>query len=326
MVHHYEAIAKDDVDDITETLEKTKISKHVNLTRTFKDNPLVHYTQQLVVKKETLNLHRGETAKPILYVAKASSKDNSKTHLLAQGVCMSNETIWTDILTTKLFPEVSKSQNKTMDWVSEKSETKPNKTHFIRKPQTKYFGGHAEPQLISDIEDQFMKNSDAVVSMFIPPPNNKEDIYICGLEVFGPYDMCDDYNGNGKNKYNCVGKLLDFRKCHQNGQRSISKAIQEKLKGKFKGSKEDAFVVIYHTQSPYDKVDTYKAEDEDYRYGLSFSFDKCSFSRSKDFDDTYQLSQSKSLSTEPDVLYGYIHQLGDKAALYQTTSKRFCFC
>lgn len=127
--------------------------------------------------------------------------------MLAQGVCMSNETIWTDILTTKLFPEVSKSQNKTMDWVSEKSETKPNKTHFIRKPQTKYFGGHAEPQLISDIEDQFMKTL-MLLFQCLFPSNNKEDIYICGLEVFGPYDMCDDYNGNGKTNIIVLGNYL----------------------------------------------------------------------------------------------------------------------
>lgn len=61
---------------------------------------------------------------------------------------------------------------------------------------------------------------------------------MCGLEICGPYDMCDKHNGKGKNQYNCVGKLKDFRKKHLKGQSSISAAITAKLGDKFKGEKK----------------------------------------------------------------------------------------
>lgn len=299
-------------------LEESKPIHKYTLSR-FKNpsSPLIQYTQQLKANGETFDLNREETRKIMQEVIKVS---NYKTFLRAQGVCMSDDGYWSETFnSTQNFLGAYETSTQKMAWVSKGSEIKSNK-YYIR--ESKEYGGHAEPQFISDLEAAFNKNSDAVVKYFIPSTNNEENIYMCGLELFAPYDMCDAYNNEGNNKYDCIGKLLAFRKKHQSGQTSISRAIRDKLKDQFKGTKEDGFVVIYHANLPYNNVYTYKAEDEKYIRGLTFNSNNnlCQFHsgyfKSHCAKTIYQLSQYDSVDTEKDMLYGYIHNLADKKDTY----------
>lgn len=202
-----------------------------------------------------------------------------------------------------------------------------NDIYYIR--QSTCWGGHAESQLICDIEDAFSKNSDTIVKLFTPPSYNKDSIYMCGLEVFGTYDMCDIYNNKGNNKYNCVGKLQEFREKHQpngqEGQKSISKAIMDKLKRRFKGEEENAFVVIYHAQQPYNNVDTYYIynSNDEILYPVSYQYNNgfCIYSHhSEKFNDACSLSQREDMQIKPKHLYGYIHCLANKKIPYDEKS------
>ncbi|OJW54607.1 MAG: hypothetical protein BGO67_02790 [Alphaproteobacteria bacterium 41-28] len=278
----------------------------------------VYYTQQLAINGKIFNLNRWSTKNKIKYVSEASKTDYGKTHLLAQGICTSAATRWETNFTTAL---ISKSLSegdqvshldKEVDWVSHGSMAKSNESYYIRKSVN--FGGHAESQLISDLEDTFNKSSDAIVKLFMPPSYNEDNIYMCGLELFGPYDMCDAYNNEGNNRYDCVGQLQRFRGKHQQdgqeGQRSISCAIMDKLKGRFKGKQEDAFVIIYHSELPYDSVYTYYAYNGSgqgvcnlqYRYNAGF-FPSPVFS----LKTPSILLQNTILPIVPRHLYGYIH-------------------
>lgn len=315
----------DEIEEITKMAGKTAISNPLTLARYSGTAPLVKYTQKLTTKKSSLDTKRKSTIKSIKYVCKAASQDGNKTHILAQGICRGAVSTWPDPLTTINLPQNSKTSPKLLDWVSKESETNSDDKICIRKPEASGWGGHAEVQLIADLDDVFNMHRETFLELFLPPSDSTESIYMCGLELFGPYDMCDKYNDKGNNKYNCVGKLLDFRKKHQKGQKSISRAIRDKLKDRFKGEKEDAFVMIYHAQSPYVNVDSYSAENDEYLYSLQYVSDGCRFLRKKDFDDSYSLSQVANIDIEPDVLYGYIHQLADKTATYQESSHHFSF-
>jgi len=306
--------------------KKPKVTHPVTLVRVSDASPIVKYAQQLTTKGKILTLNRESTKKAIQYVRNASVKDGGKSNTLAQGFCRSENKTWDVPFTiTQSFLGVLETSCKKMVWVSQGSNANSDNNYFIRKPQTNYDGGHAEPQFIKDLEAAFTQNSEAVVKYFMPPADNKGDIYMCGLELFGPYDMCDIRDGKDPNKYDCVGKLLKFRKDHQKGQQSISKAIRDKLGDRFKGEREDAFVVIYHAQSPYNRIDSYKAEDDDSYYSLKFEFERYQFLRKKKFDDSYYLSQLTSIALEPDILYGYIHQIADKKANYYPKAHSFSF-
>jgi hypothetical protein len=318
----------EEVEELSNALKKKiKVSNPVTLSRVCNGSLTVSYTQQLASQGKELNLDRKSTRKAIQYVCDASAQDNFVTHLLAQGFCKGANSRWNDPFITNLrFPGIMENSNKKIDYVSNDSKAESNEICYIRKPQTPYWGGHAEPQLISDLKALFTQNSDAVVKLFTPPSKNTENVYMCGLEIFGPYDMCDKYNNEGQNKYDCVGQLLKFRTDHQEGQQSISKAIRHKLGNRFKGNKEDAFVVIYHAHSPYSNIDSYRAESEEYYHHLRFEFDGYSFLRKKNnFDNSYSLSQIESVDIKPNILYGYIHHLGNRKAIYDPNSQRFSF-
>lgn len=284
------------------------------------DSPLVYYTRKLEINGFVIDLNRLSTTTNVDYVWNASLNDGGKTHLLAQGVCRRDNGIsYFPFTTTESFLNVlGISLPKKMVWVSLNSNVPSDNQYFIRNPQMNYQGGHAEPQFISDLQAAFTQNSDAVVKYFIPS-NNHRDIYMCGLELFGTYDMCDPFKAGYNNVYDCVGQLINFRNRHQDGPSSISDAIRNKLGGKFKGAaNENAFIVIYHSKKPYQGVHRYKAKEEDNLYPLQFTYSNCRFrpDNPDDFDTNSQLSQHKKLSVEKDVLYGYIHQLGDKTADY----------
>jgi hypothetical protein len=313
-------------DEITSQLAKTSISKSkktqppphpTHLVRVLDSSPLVRYTQQLAVQGVELDLNRDSATALIDYVWKSSLRDGKKTHLLAQGFCRSETKLKTNPFTvTENFLGVLRTSTKKMVWVSQSSNAVSNNDAVIRK-STEY-GGHAESQFISDLKAAFTQNSDVVVKKFLPRTDNDEDVYMCGVELFGSYDMCDDYAGEGKNKYNCVGKLKKFRIDHQEGQQSISRAIRDKLGDRFKGEEQDAFVLIYHAKYPYDEIDTYQCEDEAYYYPLDFSFKGPKFSPRDhgDFSNTFVFSQHESLSCRKNVVYGYIHDLADKKLKY----------
>lgn len=293
----------------------------------------IHYTRQLTFKNKegTLNLKlkldRGSAKSKIKYVSEASYKDGGKTHLLAQGFCSSAVARWEHPLTTSLL---SKAIGKEIDWVSEGSQAQSNETHYILR--STLWGGHAESQLISDVEDAFLKNSDTVVKLFTPPSYNKDNIYVGGLEIFGPYDMCDAYNNKGNNKYNCVGKLQNFREKHQlngqEGQRSISQAILDKLNKRFKGEEKNLFTVIYHSQQPYSNVDTYYVHHKEDKlfYLLAYGYTSGFYvypKYSSKFNDSYFLSQRENQQIQLTHLYGYIHCLANKNIPYNEKSLSF---
>jgi len=311
--------------DDEDTEEATKETHPVNVTRrTSNGDLLVQYTQGLTVNHKVMKLDRKSTRQSIRVVTNAASKDNS-THLVAQGFSFGDKSVtYINPLTTQLgFPGVPKNPKKKMDWVSKNGKAKSNPGYYVRTPIA--FGGHAEPKFVSDLEAAFKKSSDAVVRLFTPPTETLNTIDMCGIELFGPYDMCDKYNGKGKNKYNCVGVLTDFRNRHQYGNQSISKAIRDKLKDRFRGKKSDVFVLIYNTNSPYENVDSYTAEDDNLYYDLSYSYAGSAFSEKSYYDETFELSQCESVDVSSDLMYGYIHQIGNRTASYQPNSHLFSF-
>lgn len=322
------AMEDGDIEELIDALsQKVKVSHSLTLSRwSGDDSELVQYTQKLTSHGKELNLSRTETSEFIDHVRTASLEDDFVTHLLAQGICQDSDTTWSKICKTTLgFPDIEPSHEKIVDWVSQKSAAKTTDDYYIRTPQGSY-GGHAESQLMSDILALFERDSDTIVTLLTPPSESAKEVYMCGLEIFGPYDMCDKYDSRRSNQYDCVGTLKNVRDYHQReGQQTISQAIRNKLGSRFKGNPEEAFVVIYHAYSPYHNVYTYKAEDKQHYYPLSFEFNGCQFLCEENFDDSYNLSQRVNIKAKPDVLYGYIHQLGDKKVNYNPGTQRFSF-
>ncbi len=303
------------------------------------DVPLVRYAQKLMFAGRELKLNRRSTEHNIEYVKNASLNDGRKTHLLVQSVCKTETQINDHKASRKLFktniafPEITPEPNIPIDWVSHSSTTTPE-GYYPRKAISfengGQRGGHSEPQLISDFNAKFVQNADDLVDYFMPKETDTSNVYMCGLELFGPYDMCDKFNG-GNNKYNCVGQLKAFRGNHQNGQQSISQAIRDRLGDRFQGViPEDAFVVIYHAKYPYESIYTYHSNNNDKNSPIKYSgiFDN-NFNINDDLlnkdhfiiNNTHELSQCTEINTAPDDLYGYIHHLGNKSIQYNGSFK-----
>ncbi len=294
----------------------------LTLARFDEGESLTCYTQKLIFGNHVLELNRLSTRTNIEYVRVTSLTDRNKTHLLAQGVCKTKANAYQNPFKTSIgFPNIVHNSNLPIDWVSFSSQSATNQNCYVRRPDQGVNGGHSEPQFIGDFNAKFVQNSDSLVNLFMPETTDNSDIYMCGLELFGPYDMCD--------RYDCVGKLKTFRGEHQEGQTSISQAIRDRLQNRFKGSTEDAFVVIYHAKYSYKPIGTYyAANDNNEKSPLTFGGifgDKAhqfnvsdTYNNKNHFfiDNTYALSQYTELDTAPDDLYAYIHHICDKSVKY----------
>lgn len=305
------------------TIAQMPITTSVILAR-FDDNDqeLAHYTQKLTFSGKTLIFDRQKARENVQYVSNASARENyGPTHLLVRGICnrdTQNMTL-SRVFTTNIgFPNIVHGSNIPIDWVSNSSNAVTDNNYYIRKSEQ--WGGHSEPQFIDDFEAKFTQNHDDLVKYLIPKAQeNNSLVYMCGLELFGPFDMCD--------RYNCVGKLKDFRIKHQDGQQSMSQYIRNHLQDRFQGVPEDAFVVIYHAQYSYKPIKTYHAKNIDGKSALKYTgifgnnnhqFVIGDDINSNDFDiiDTHELSQHESLNVAPNNLYGYIHHFGNKKIKY----------
>ena len=314
-----------DVKSLQEGIEEAEkqplpLPSRLTLTRVF--NKTVHalYTKRLYAGEENLDLHRKVTTSLIQAAHQLSSYDN-RIHLLAQGFWMSDQYIQPKVFNTSFgFPGIDATHvdHKTIDWASHEA----NLTKFTNKyhhKQSKADNGHSEPEFIKDIEELFTQNADKVISSFTSR-HHDEDIYACGIELFGQFDMCDS----------CLKKLREFRIRQRRGQKSISYAIRDKLKQRFKGKREDGFVLIYHAHYPYNAA-TYKAEDDEYyyemRYGGIYGQDQHDFiaKNPDDFEESDTLSQHKYLDTQKDMIYGCIHHLHDRELQYRRNAERFKF-
>ncbi|MBP9828973.1 MAG: hypothetical protein KBD04_02945 [Proteobacteria bacterium] len=302
--------------------EPQRQPNQLRLTRVFSNDVHAQYAGKLYANEENLDLHRATTTQLIQDTHQLSSYDN-RIHLLAQGFWMSDEYIQPKVFNTSFgFPDIAttNANHKTIDWASHEADlTKfPNKYHH---KQSEASNGHSEPEFIGDIEALFTQNADKVVSAFTSR-HEDEDIYACGLELFGQFDMCDY----------CLKRLREFRQRQQIGQTSISYAIRDKLKQKFKGvKKSNAFVVVYHSHYPY-KVSTYKVEDDDenhyqLKYGGIYGQDRYDFipDEPEDFEENDTLSQHRNLDTEQDIIYGCIHHLHNQGLRYRKNAERFSF-
>lgn len=305
---------------IEEAQKEQRQPNQLALTRVTSGVVHAQYAKKLYVNGEDLDLHR-DTTTQLIHDANQLSRDN-KIHLLAQGFWMSDEYIQPKVFNTSFgFPDIAttNANHKTIDWASHEADlTKfPNKYHH---KQSEASNGHSEPEFIGDIEALFTQNADKVVSAFTSR-HEDEDIYACGLELFGQFDMCDY----------CLKRLREFRQRQQIGQTSISYAIRDKLKEKFKGKeRSNAFVVVYHAHYPYNTA-TYKAEDDEYyyrlKYGGIYGQDRYDFipDEPEDFEENDTLSQHRYLDTEKDIIYGCIHHLHNQGLRYRKNAERFSF-
>jgi hypothetical protein len=321
----------DPVDELTEQLaSKATLSHPLTFCRTQRSEIVAQYA-------DTLGLENGwsfELNSPTSHdhsrkMSQEAAIDGYKSHVLAGSVyvyeqgdaCRSKKRIFTNSL---FYPEDEVSAaDLPIDWVSNSSKSIAN-SNFLRVKSTQP-GGHSEPQFISDFEAKWMMDSTTVVNYFTPHTKTEKEkaeaVVMCGLELHGPFDMCDT----------CLNKLCAFRCEHQSGQTSISQAIRDQLKEKFKGKAEDAFMMVYHSWYPY-KDSSYSADtgDGESVHALTYTYTarpRQDFfeRRIKGGDDTYTLSQSAVTQTQEGVIYGHMHLLSDKKATYDVSTKTFVF-
>lgn len=313
-------------DSDKKTLNKTKKSKNLTLARYKKDESdkkvkqkqVVVYTQSVNSHKDgiALNLSRKTANMGIASVREVSKKDNYKhNHLLVRGFCRGESAqACSEYFRTAQFPllnQYKSSENLVVDWVSSGSEFKGASKEtgcYHRKSN-----GHSETQFIADFEALTKKDLGALAKIFTGA--DEEEVYMCGVELFGTNDMCDK----------CLGEMMTFVEDQQKGKTGISAYIYDTLGDRFKGEKDDQsrlFVPIYHAMQAYMGA-TYYAEDESRPYDkLDYSYigsKRFKPKEPKKFDKTYgtyTLSHRKSILVETGIIYGYIHGVGDKTYVY----------
>ncbi|RZI45306.1 hypothetical protein [Candidatus Finniella inopinata] len=278
---------------------------------------VARYTQKLVVQDQDFPLLRKNTEKHINYTWEASQRDHYRNHLLAQGFCYGSKT---------LNEAVMQTNGKTTDWVSSRSTAESSFNYYVRKSTA----GHSELQFIEDMQNLWTKNADSIVQSFMPPKDDKENVYTYGFELFGTFDMCDG----------CLEQLREFKKEQQYAQ-GFSRRMRDELRDRFKGHAGDDFIIIYHSKFPY-ASSSYDGENNrfslrDLTYCGIFGTEQYNFILGSpdvtrklnphiqpyEKEILYSLSQEKSLSTESDMIYGYIHHLSNTTV--QCQSGRFSF-
>ncbi|NBT86612.1 MAG: hypothetical protein EBT45_09015, partial [Alphaproteobacteria bacterium] len=157
-----------------------------------------------------------------------------RSHLLAQGICYHSEELYTaDIKTSLGFPEILAVPDSVIDWVSYSASAAPvNAGYYSRVTAATVHGGHSEAQFIADMDALWVHDYTAILKLLLPSTvfHGDQDVYMTGIELFGSFDMCSRHTGSGVNRYDCIGKLAEFRENHKTGQKSISKAIRNLLK------------------------------------------------------------------------------------------------
>ncbi len=225
-----------------------------------------------------------------------------------------------ETFTEKNFPITGKTSDKKIDWSSNQSLLSDTDTVIRRKSNEG--NGHSEPQLISDINSVFVKNQEAIFDLLTPRQDSlkKTDskLEMSGIELYGSFDMCDT----------CLTQLVDFRKNHQEGQRSISQYIKDKMKNQCTDTLENLFVIIYHTSSPYHNANYYARSrssalhkiisigesDEEFKYE-AFRSDNIKEGIDPSFANK-TLNQSNNIIVNKDIIYGQMHLLFNKNAQY----------
>ncbi|MBY0282069.1 MAG: hypothetical protein K2W94_07955 [Alphaproteobacteria bacterium] len=316
----------DSLDGLTDQLtSKAKLSKDLTLCRSRGGEVVARHADTLQLCKGcSLTLKRADSKKQASKVAELSKRDGWTSHVTVDSVYVyeMDEESYSENrrpFTTGLgFPGVSSTKDVVVDWASNKS-TQTFSNHYKRTST-----GHSEPQVVEDFNALWTKDSASVVRQFIPQTEKEkskaESVVMCGIELYGPFDMCDE----------CLAKLVEFRAEHQKGQKSVSKAVRDKLKGKFKGDDEDAFVVAYHGYYPYHES-TYSAEDNDEVFPLTYSRSKTGprkdifEHKSNDIGDISTLSQAKSLDTSKDMVYSQVHLLSGRKASLGSGKRTFVF-
>ncbi|WP_032112954.1 hypothetical protein [Candidatus Paracaedibacter symbiosus] len=263
-------------------------------------------------------------------VADKHSRPKAASHILANGfdIYQKGKSVVNEYehFTTRTFSNIGKQDtNIKIDWTSNSSPLEDDETIIRKKGGSG--DGHSEPQLIKDINALWKTQQDSILKLFIPRRNTLKDsaeikVMMCGLELYGNYDVCNS----------CLNKLVEFRKQHQQGQTSISQAIQDRLKDKCTDISQDRFVVIYHAYSSY-SGSTYYTRYNDTEYKLTQSR-LCIYNRNKEKDFRHEgfkltqgqqdnglseaiLSQSEFVTIRKDIIYGHIHSLSNKQAKYE---------
>ncbi len=316
------------VDELTEKLlQANKVSERINLCRLKgPDNLLSQYTNQVdLASKGQLNLNIKLCADRTKMVARLASSDGYKNHMFVSSIRIDEGShTFRPFLRAPLFNGIihsSPNQNLVIDWASSGSTIKPHKEchkHLSQISHGKRNDGHSEPQLIADIEALFIKDHTQVVKLFTPAEDSSA-LLACGLEFYSSFDACNL----------CLDDLIEFRKSHQKGQRSISCAIRDSLKDRFKGKKEDAFVLLYHAHYPY-KDATYHGEDEKSYWGnFQYSYrpsPRVDTFLNRAFEDTHTLvPHHHSVPLRKDIMLSHIHQLSGKESNYDRNKSSFVF-
>ncbi len=316
------------VDELTEKLpQATTVSERINLCRLKEpDNLLSQYTNQVdLASKGRLALNTKLCAERTKMVATLASSDGYKNHMFVSSIRVDEGShTFRPFLRTPLFNGIIHSladRNLVIDWASNGSTINPHKEchkHLSQISHGKRNGGHSEPQLIADIEALFIKDHTQIVKLFTPTEDSPA-LLACGLEFYSSFDACNL----------CLDDLIEFRKSHQNGQKSISYAIRGSLKDRFKGKKEDAFVLLYQAHHPY-RESTYYGEDEKSYWG-SFKYSYRPSPRvdtflNGDFEDTHTLvPHQHSVLLRKDIVLSHIHQLSGKKSDYDKNKSSFIF-
>jgi hypothetical protein len=319
----------DGVDAITkgigrlpQTVSAARPAQNFDLARFDGTTLLAEYTDQLTLSStKVFNLVRPTSKKHTTIVDKLSRSDKFRSHLLAQGICYHAKGIEENVLTTDLgFPSITSDVTLSIDWISHSSSSKTDKSYYRQKTNPSIDGGHSEPQFINDFDALWKKNYSAILSLLLPSSvfHGTQDVYMTGLELFGPFDMCDQHNS----KYDCLDLLIQFTKRQQQGQQSISQALQDLLKMRFKGTASEGFVLLYHAAAPYDSIGTYNPVG-----GSVLEWDYKSipsrFKTKKGYVSGDTLSQYNSVTPTQDVIYGHIHSLTNKTLKYNDRSSSF---
>jgi hypothetical protein len=294
--------------------------KHYFLERYDDENLLAQYTNTITIGGHSFELNRESAVTRNQAVVELLPLD--RCHIVARGICYHDTGIRkTDIKTSLGFSEINITPDVTIDWVSQGDSPENNGYYSRVSPGgagTSLFGGHSESYFIRDIKALWTQNYTSVLKFLLPSPvfHREQDVYMTGIELFGSRDTCSHHIPGQNNRYDCVRQLVNFRHEHEEGQQSISQAVRDLLKDRFKGGANSrGFVLIYHASAPYGNAD-YKAVDGDRSFALSWGNNRFN-SPAGDRPATNDiLQQYGEVEEEPNRLYCYIHGLADRQLTY----------
>ena len=298
-------------DSIMKNMDSSN-AKHYYLERRGEDGKLLaKYTNELTLNDQIFNLntqHNQNKVQEVFFRGRGAS------HLLANGICCHSGGIErTDIDGSLGFQNI-KAPSLPLDWVS--SDSDPQEGQYNERRA----GRHSEDGFISDMNALWDQNHSDVLRLLIPSSISHGDktVYMTGIELFGSFDACSTRHPY----YGCIEKLVDFRKQHQQGQKSISQAIKAFLRDRFKGSDSSAFVLTYHTKIPYPSSN-YSIGSNNENILLQWKDAKFEPSSPKSssisLNDTF--SQYNNTNEEGRIIYEHIQILHNKKFKYSEDGK-----